>query len=140
MILTFQKSFLVLLLSIVFIGQSLSATIMSYQMISHQLMDSSVVKPSMQSNSEMMSEHCLTLKKKSAVNKSPVNDSDGNSNCCEQHCDCLFTTSASMMDLVSFMHAEPIVLYSTKISFWLAPLLRRQIISPYRPPIIQSIA
>jgi hypothetical protein len=44
------------------------------------------------------------------------------------------------MDLVAFMHAEPIVLYSTKISFSLSPLLRRQINSPYRPPITYFIS
>lgn len=160
--LTFKKSLLVLLLSIAFIGQGLSATMMSYQMMSHQLMshqlmDASVMKSTMLSDSKMMSEHCPTLKNKlpvneppgnhppvnhssinhSSINHSPANESDvdSNSNCCEQQCDCLFTSCTSTMDLVAFMHAEPIVLYSTKISFSLSPLLRRQINSPYRPPI-----
>jgi hypothetical protein len=155
--LTFKKSLLVLLLSIAFIGQGLSATMMSYQMMSYQMMshqqiDASVMKPAMLSDSKMMSEHCLTLKKKSPVNQPPVNhssinhspanesDVDSNSNCCEQQCDCLFTSCTSTMDLVAFMHAEPIVLYSTKISFSLSPLLCRQINSPYRPPITYFIS
>ncbi len=126
----FPKTLLLLLLCLTFIGQALSATVMSYHMISMgNSMTQSSVEPSSHSSSQ-------TLTNGDHSGHHMMNDANSNPDCCDKSCDCLTSGCASVAVLIKHLANEPVMDFSAKISSFSSLAASQRLTSLYRPPIL----
>ena len=137
-----NKTLMVLLLCLIFIGQSMASMTMFYTMTSMQNM---AAMPSMSS-----SHHNMAASDRSANQMSNmVNISDCNEDvmtttacptmttedCCAQECDCSISGCSTITAFSALMNYPPAIAISNKIVSFSAFIASNPLTSLYRPPI-----
>lgn len=147
-LLSLDKTLLMLLLVFAFIGQSLASSLMPYRMMNMNAMmistSSTATDLSEHNGSEMMNKHCAEQMKISeqiestishSMDSETIHDKKTN-NCCENQCNCFVNGCSTLLGLTTLSHAQAILLNTTKIPSLLSPLTSQQLTSLYRPPIL----
>ena len=133
----FPKTLLVLLLCLTFIGQALSATVMSYHMISMgSSLGNSMTQSSVEPSSHSSHSSSQTLTNGDHSGHHMMNDANSNPDCCDKNCDCLTSGCASVAVLIKHLANEPVMDFSAKISSFSSLAASQRLTSLYRPPIL----
>ncbi len=123
----FPKTLMVLLVCLTFVGQAMASTIMSYHMMSMEVMSTQDKSQNMSmmdhSNHKMMSE-------------SSDGDDSSSEDCCVQTCSCFTGGCSSLATLMKDSGNSPIIDLSSKIPSYLSLAQSQQPTSLYRPPIL----
>lgn len=128
MFFNFHKTVLVLLVCLTFVGQAMASTIMSYHMMSMEIMSNNEGSHNMMpmmdhSNHNMM-------------NESSDSDTSCSEECCGKTCSCFSSGCSNLATLMKYSVNNPIIDSSLKIPSYLALAVSQQPTSLYRPPIL----
>ncbi len=139
---------MVLLLCLIFIGQSMASMTMFYKMTSMQSMSNMSEMSSMTNSHHGMikvnaaSEHMNVMANSDDCNEEEEEKantdcrSTTNDECCAQECDCLTSGCSTISAFSTILNYTPEIAIASKISS-LSPLLISQALtSLYRPPIL----
>ena len=149
MFLSIQKTFMVLLLAVTFIGQVMASSIMPYHMMSMSGMNGMVMNheniDTASNNSNHHQKHSMAMMDHSAhmamanadvfadkVESDPADPEQ----CCAKNCNCFVGQCSSTATLIKISASLPIVKTSVKISFFTTQIFNSYASSLYRPPII----
>lgn len=124
---TFINKTLVLLLCLIFIGQSMASMTMFYSMTSMQSMAD---KSSITSSHHNMSVMSDCDKATTAYSTTATKD------CCAQECDCLTSGCSTASAFTTVIHYIPEIAIANKIASATTLVTSQTPTSPYRPPIL----
>ncbi|PKI15876.1 hypothetical protein [Colwellia sp. 12G3] len=134
-----NKTMMVLLLSLIFIGQSMASISMFYSMTSKQSM---AVMSSMKGSHHMMEEtdgstHDMsTMSECDEETMTTSCSTMASEDCCAQECDCLTTGCSTVSAFSTIINFTPVFAIESKINTPIALAASQTLISLYRPPIL----
>lgn len=122
----FSKTLMVLLVCLTFVGQAMASTVMSYHMMSMEVMSGQKHSQNMpmmdHSNHNMM------------IDSS--NAEESTEDCCVKTCSCFTGGCSSLATLMIDSGSSPMIDLSSKISSFIPLTQSQQPTSLYRPPIL----
>lgn len=139
-----NKTVMVVLLCLIFIGQSMASMTMFYSMASMQQSEQMMTKMSSMNSSS----HHSTKKGNSSHNMSAMSDCDeetmtektcasmSSESCCEQECDCLTGGCSTVSAFSMTINYTPVFATPSKINSLNTITTNRTLTSLYRPPIL----
>jgi len=132
-----NKTVMVLLLCLIFIGQSMASMTMFYGMTAMQLNTQSMAgMSSIESSHHNMSnmancdEEMMTTASTTACSTTSTED------CCAQECDCLTSGCSTASAFAAVIHYTPEIAISSKIASITTLVTSQARTSLYRPPIL----
>lgn len=126
-----NKTLMVLLLCLIFIGQSMASMTMFYKMTSMQSMSNVSDISSMTSSHHNMS-NMTDCNEEMMTTASTTTTEE----CCTQECDCLTSGCSTISAFSAVMHYTPDIAISSKIVSSSALVTSQALTSLYRPPIL----
>jgi len=139
-----NKTVIVFLLCLIFIGQSMASMTMFYRMTAMQLSAQSMTEMS----SMKSSHHTLEKIEKSTAHMSSMSDCDEevmakkacssmpSKSCCEQECDCLTGACSTVSAFSMVINCPPVFATPNKINSLTVITASQTLTSLYRPPIL----
>ena len=139
-----NKTVIVFLLCLIFIGQSMASMTMFYRMTAMQLSAQSMTEMS----SMKSSQHTLEKIEKSTAHMSSMSDCDeemmtekicssmSSDSCCEQVCDCLTGGCSTVSAFSMNINYTPVFATPSKIKSLNTTTTSQTLTSLYRPPIL----
>ena len=126
-----NKTMMVLLLCLIFIGQSMASMSMFYNMTAMQSgMQSMAAMASMKDMHHMMEESDGSVHDMSDMNTMSTED------CCAQECDCLTSSCSTVSAFSAIINTPPAFAIEKKITSPNALTASQTLTSLYRPPIL----
>ncbi|MBU2871872.1 hypothetical protein [Colwellia sp. E2M01] len=140
-----NKTVMILLLSLIFFGQSTASMIMSYNMTSNAINIHNMAKQSVVDNlnNNPSCHQTKTLAPPANLNSTSTNSNTANisikhvpSNCCTQECNCLTTGCATVATFIASINHTPKFTTPTKIHSFKSLVSKNIPTSLYKPPIL----
>jgi len=123
-----NKTIMVLLLCLIFIGQSMASMSMFYKMTAMQSSTQSMTGMSSMKDGH----HMMETSDSSTHDMSTMPTED----CCEQECDCLTSSCSTVSAFSTTINSPPAFAIENKINSPIALITSQTLTSLYRPPIL----
>ena len=123
-----NKTMMVLLLCLIFIGQSMASISMFYNMTAMQSSAQSIAEMSSMKDAH----HMMEASDGSTHDMSAMSSED----CCAQECDCLTTGCSTISAFSTINYYPPVFAIENKINIPTALVTSQTLTSLYRPPIL----
>jgi len=132
-----NKTAMVLLLCLIFIGQSMASMTMFYDMTAMQAdMQSTPDMSSMKSPHHNMNDMTDCDEEMMAAESTTACSTTSTEECCAQECDCLTSGCSTASAFTAVMHYTPDIAISHKIAAITTIVTSQTLTSLYRPPIL----
>jgi hypothetical protein len=131
-----NKTVMVLLLCLIFIGQSMASMTMLYDMTAMQVSTQSMTNMSSMESAHHDMSDMADCDDDMMTTSTMTCSSTTTEDCCAQECDCLTSGCSTASAFSAIMHYSPDIAISSKITSITTIVTSQALTSLYRPPIL----